>query len=472
MSRSRPYPHLNSTPSPDSPITLLSDDYVGVYPENFSPMPNSTLSIREVSPRLGTAASAKSRPRFPILTGPFAVQPLFALCLVPLFTFHALAAPSDSPSRFEAKLVAVEPPREKPPETCAYCFFNKGATDDMFSGRAELATPPPINILSPVSGKAEEEPAPSPEQPQDHRSQIAKEFGAPEEEDQILGDEKAPKAFRGMMHALEAGDKELAFKYARRYTRYINKLRERTTLVTKLSGLGAEIEGYRPRLDHSEESDPSGYLDIYEKQLEETVKNESAVLSLNPAAQELLAKARQEEIAEASGAAPSSPNGPTSPKPLGEAAERALLYKNHQRPLPVDPRGRVNVFFFLSGGDLGPQTMLGDIQRLKDRFEKDNRIAFKGISLVSDVKQVHDTMQRRGLKITFPIEFNRELAAELGISHTPAVVVMASSTGEYVLEKGQRTVWYLDELIRAVQGGRPMSGGEAKRGNSRREKFQ
>lgn len=368
------------------------------------------------------------------------------------------SARSQTPSPFESKLVSIEEPQRKSVDTCPFCFFNKGATDDMFSGRAELATPPPINILSPVSGKAEEEPAPSPEQPQDHRSQIAKEFGAPEEEDQILGDEKAPKAFRGMMHALEAGDKELAFKYARRYTRYLNKLNDRTQLVARISGLGAEVEGYRPRLDHSEESDPSGFNEIAKKQLEEIVKNESSVISGNPAAQELLARARQEELSENPNVASEGSGFLATSRPLGESAERALLYKNHQRPIPVDPRGRVNIFFFISTGDLGPQSMIGDIQRLKDRFEKDKRVEFKGISLVPSVERIIGTMERIGVRVTFPIEHDPKLATALGITHTPALVVMAPSTGDYVLEKGHRTVWYIDELIKAVQGGhRPLA---------------
>ena len=377
-----------------------------------------------------------------------------------LFTPSSLrAAPETAPnlfdkkSLFEKKLVAVEAPRGKEADTCAYCFFNKGATDDMFSGRAELSKPPPINLLSPISGKQEEETSPTQEPQTAPRDRIAQEFGGPEEEDKILGDEKAPKAFKGMMAALESGDKELAFKYARRYTRYMNKLKDRTLLVTKLAGLGAEIEGYRPRLDHSEESDPSGYLDIYEKQLDETVKNESAILSLNPDAQAMLAMARQEEQASGAAAGAQGANGSIAPtQPLGEAAERALVYKNHRRPLPVDPQGRVNLIFFLSSADIGPHSMIGDIQRLNDRYEKDDKVVIKGVSLVPEVDQITSTMERYGLKITFPIEEHRELATELGITHTPAVVVMAQTTGDYVLEKGHRTIWYLEELISAIRG--------------------
>jgi hypothetical protein len=376
------------------------------------------------------------------------------ITLVLLATSFAFAAPNiTAPPSFEEKLVAVEQPQGKTAESCLNCFFKKGATDDMFSGRAELAPPPAIQILRPISGQQEDVVDEAEAQALAPRNKIARDFGPPEEDDQILGDEKAPKAFKGMMAALESGDKDLAFKYARRYTRYINKLKDRTLLVTKLAGLGAEIEGYRPRLDHSEESDPSGYLDIYEKQLDETVKNESAILSLNPDAQAMLAMARQEEQASGAAAGAQGANGSIAPtQPLGEAAERALVYKNHRRPLPVDPQGRVNLIFFLSSADIGPHSMIGDIQRLKDRYEKDDKVVIKGVSLVPEVNQITSTMQRYGLKITFPIEEHRELATELGITHTPAVVVMASTTGDYVLEKGHRTIWYLEELISAVRG--------------------
>ena len=411
-----------------------------------------TLQVREFQPTSSVMSVASMR-RQSLLT----LDSLTILGTLLIYISPVRAAPDTPSTPFEKKLVAIESPRDSASDTCLNCFFKKGATDDMFSGRAELAKPPEIQILRPISGKSEEEP-PSAQEPQiSPRDRIAREFGGPEEEDKILGDEKAPKAFRGMMHAIEAGDKELAFDYARRYTRYINKLKDRTLLVTNLAGLGAEIDGFRPRLDHSEDSDPSGYLEIYQKKLDQTVKNESAILSLNPEAQAILARARKEE----QGGALIDTNGAngeaSSNQPLGEAAERAMVYKNHQSPLPVDPQGRVNLFLFLSTADLGPHSMIGDIQRLKDRYEKDDKVVIKGVSLVPEVNQIVSTMQRFGLKVTFPIEENRELANELGITHTPAVVVMAPSTGDYVLEKGHRTIWYLEELIGAVRG-KAMSG--------------
>lgn len=362
---------------------------------------------------------------------------------------------------FEQRLVAVEPlgpdgemvegedEEEKQNGPDKFAFFSGDISP--LEGSIKATKPQPIQILNPISGESKEgDPqAVQDNSPEAQRDRIVREFGNPEEEVPILGDEKAPKPFRGMMHALESGDKELAFKYARTYVRYMNKVKERSSLAAQLAGLGAEIEGTAPRQDHSEDPDPSGYLDIYKKELGKAIENESAVLSINPEAQELLARAQGE-----SAAAQESEAAASDHRPLGEAAERALVYEQHPGGLPVDSQGRVTVYYFLSVADKGPHSMLTDVQRLYDTYVKDKRVRVFGISLVSRAELGVSELKYRQNAITLPIEENKELAASFGIVRTPAVAVVAETEQKVVLEKGHRTFWYLDELVRSVSGRR------------------
>lgn len=377
---------------------------------------------------------------------------------------------------FERKLVATESVGsevdDEEDSSCFFCFFEKGATDDYFSGKVELTKARPINVLNPILGEPELEGqskdagSPSAEKiPESDRDRIMREFGKPEEDDAILGDEKAPKPFKAMMHALQAGDKELAFQYARRYARYMNNFRERSGLAARLHSLGNEIEGYQPRQDHSEESDPSGFMDLYRKEMGEAIKNESEVLAVNPEAQALLDRARGELSAEAgkpsmgsarptASSAGSRAAGRGEKALRGEAAERALVRENHPRGVPVDPEGKVTVYFFLSSAELGPMSMIGDVQRLFDRYERDPNIRVQGISFVPLPELNVRQLLRYNVAVTFPIEHNREFATSLGVDYTPAVAVVAETLGKAVLEKGHRTVWYLDELVQRVAGRR------------------
>lgn len=381
-------------------------------------------------------------------------------------TTAAPNSPGPTASRFERRLVAVEstePDRvdgeeisEEEQEEAAdkahaskFAFFSGDISP--LEGSIQQTTPQPINLLNPISGESKEGEPPSGDDasPEAQRERIVREFGDPDEEIPILGDEKAPKPFRGMMHALEAGNKELAFQYARSYVRYINKVKDRTSLVTQLAGLGGEIEGTQPREDHSEEPDPAGYLDIYRKELDRAVKDESAVLSLSPEARELLERANGE-----AGESPEPTDDPAHRRPLGEAAERALVYENHPGGLPVDPNGRVTVYYFLSVSDKGPNSMLADVQRLYEAHRKSANVQVKGISLVSRSELGVHQFKFRQPPITFPIEENKELAAVWGIVRTPAVVVVAETEQKMVIERGHRTFLYLDELVRFVSGRR------------------
>jgi hypothetical protein len=322
-------------------------------------------------------------------------------------------------------------------------------------------------MLGTISGEPEkkEDLEEDDKSPEAARERIEKEFGKPEDEDPLYGEKKAPKPFKAMMHALEAGDKELAFQYARRYIRYLNKVSDRSALVADIAGLGAEIEGSRPREDHSEESDPTGFLAIYKKELANATKSESKRGSLDEQARIILERAQHQTTQGNSG-----PQGETSAdfgtnatqqpqgfqRPTGEQAERALLYENHPKGLPVDPEGRLTLYYFTSTGDQGPNSMIVNVQRVADSLEKYRTkgkiIQVQGISLVSFTSFDMDQFKSLRMRITFPIEENRELARAFGVTYSPAVAVVAESTGEWVVEKGYRTYWYLDELLKRMSG--------------------
>lgn len=396
---------------------------------------------------------------------------------LPAVPLTAKAAPDLNPALsglFEQRLVAVDPEgleqgmiegeeeeEAKQDGPNKFAFFSGDISP--LSGSIQQTKPQPIHLLNPISGETKEgDPqAQQDDSPEAQKERIVREFGSPDDEIPILGDEKAPKPFRGMMHALESGNKELAFQYARSYVRYMNKVKERSSLAAQLAGLGAEIEGTQPRRDHSEEQDTSGYLGIYKKELGKAVENESAVLSLNPEAQELLARARGETLD-----AQDSEAAAANRRPLGEAAERALVHENHPGGLPVDPNGRVSVYYFLSVADKGPHSMLTDVQRLYDTYAKDQKVRVVGISLVSRAELGVSEMRYRENAITLPIEENKELAASFGIVRTPAVVVVAETDQRVILEKGHRTFWYLDELVRTVGGRR--SGSMNRTGGTKR----
>jgi hypothetical protein len=123
-----------------------------------------------------------------------------------------------------------------------------------------------------------------------------------------------------------------------------------------------------------------------------------------------------------------------------------------KRRLPLDPKGAVSVLFFFRPKQDQSRRMLKTLETLKDHMgvEKVSFSAFTVSKAVSsDLGEIKEE-----LKLSYPVLEGVEVSEQLKIAVTPSVAVVAATTGEMVIEQGEKSAEYLAELIRRVQGGK------------------
>lgn len=66
------------------------------------------------------------------------------------------------------------------------------------------------------------------------REEIVQAFGTPDGDLPVNGMDNAPQPFRAVQRALELGDDQLAYEYAKQYVKYLRKVGDRTEQIGKL----------------------------------------------------------------------------------------------------------------------------------------------------------------------------------------------------------------------------------------------
>ncbi len=97
-----------------------------------------------------------------------------------------------------------------------------------------------VAVAAPASAKEAQEAALAKLPP---RERLLAKYGDPAKDAPVLAIESAPKPFQGMMEALQDGDDEMAFQFAKQYVRHLKNLQERTVRVQSQVGLAMKREG-------------------------------------------------------------------------------------------------------------------------------------------------------------------------------------------------------------------------------------
>lgn len=146
-------------------------------------------------------------------------------------------------------------------------FFQKESVRDIFAPQPELLDAngfeyfPPQNQPEPEEDEFVAEPTPPPPAAQpvaktpneekleqlakiSTRDDVVAKFGDPAQDTPVLPkNEDAPMPMRGMLAAMQIGDDEMAFQYARQYVRYMKDLQISNTKTLSLVNLAARREG-------------------------------------------------------------------------------------------------------------------------------------------------------------------------------------------------------------------------------------
>ena len=294
--------------------------------------------------------------------------------------------------------------------------------------------------------KSEEKPD-APQLEEETQNKLFEQYGDPAIDPPINVVENAPKPFKAMMAAMEAGDDDTAFKYAKQYVRYLRNLNERTTKVMGFTKYAMQSEGMA-------DSSPAGVPEVF-KQFQSTFQKDQAeqtpgsgqVRTLNDRAKDILARAEMEEDE-----VPQRTTANAAPMSAAqEATERARLRQEHRSRVPVDPSGRADVYFFFRPRDSDSGKMFPDVEELYKSIRSDPKIKFVALSPDTMSEEEINAVRTR-TQATFPIKNGAAIATKLGITKTPSVVVISPGTSKGLFEEGVRSRIYLDELIKMMQG--------------------
>ncbi len=278
------------------------------------------------------------------------------------------------------------------------------------------------------------------EKPQDEgssetltREQIIERYGAPDEERPIQAQKEAPPEMKGLIAAMNSGDKELAFKYAVALAKRDTETQKVVSKVTDYRLLAAEALGLRPQqdVDAEKQIDPTR-LEVQE--FMEKVRREELQKKMD------LEKALQK--AEQVGAEDSWQVKPGS---TGRGIEEGEI--------PVDPAGQVRLLVFFDENDPKIKELTEPLRQILATFKNDRSISLLGLTRRSyatpGLKKV-----AAATSFPFPILNGEALALDLRIHRYPTFVFVAPTTKEKYRLDGLKTPEEIEKVIRLMKGGR------------------
>lgn len=253
--------------------------------------------------------------------------------------------------------------------------------------------------------------------------QIVQEFGNPLEEAPMNPVESAPTPFKGLMAAMDSGNEDLAFQYARQYVRHIKNVQNRSRMINNFTDIALEREGMKPAQTGSK--NPYRYL--LEKDYEKSELTEDPqVKELDSRAQAILRKA---EVAEA--------------HDVEEGTSK----------IPVDPKGEIEILFFFKPGDPDAAKMAQTIEALYGATKKNPKVTLKGFSVVPTTAGLVE-MFHTVTKTTFPIQEGKTAAERLRLVTFPTLVFLTKNTFKAYVLPGVSEKNEIVQVIRTMRGGK------------------
>jgi hypothetical protein len=265
------------------------------------------------------------------------------------------------------------------------------------------------------------------------RDQIIAEYGAPDENRPIQAQKDAPLEMKGLIAAMNSGDKELAFKYAVALARRDTETQKVVSKVADYRLLAAEALGLRAgqAAEADKEISPTR-LEV--RDYMEKVRREEQQKKLD------LEKSLQN--AEQMGAEDSWQ------VKAGSTGQGVV-----EEEIPVDPGGKVRLLVFFDEKDPNIKEVTAPLRQLLAKFKNDTDISLLGLTRRSYVNQ---GLKQVAASTSFPLPIlnGEALALDLRIHRYPSFVFVAPTSKEKYRLDGLRTPEELEKVIRLMKGGR------------------
>jgi hypothetical protein len=345
-------------------------------------------------------------------------------------------------------------------------FFEKGSVRDVFGPEMRTAQAPEIKYFpvqppkeapQPVpaaasqpldSAKAAASPEVAPSMDLDPLAQekdpveleLIKNYGDPDRESPIKAIDNAPAPFKGMMAALEAKRQDVALRYARQYVRHLKNLRERSEQVMGLTNTALEKE--------AADSEAAA-----QKLLQSDREVDSQARALIENAGQLKDSSKDSgQDTEAFGFKEPTSGGLRDSAPMAtEAGERELVRRKYAGKLPVDPQGKVDIYFFFQPSDPASLQMAAEIEKLYRAAKGRGNVNLIGMSSTPLTPSQEKSLRAKA-GVSFPIADGSKLQEIFEVTSYPTTVLVSQSTSQSHVETGFKRSFYLDEMLKLMEG--------------------
>jgi hypothetical protein len=253
---------------------------------------------------------------------------------------------------------------------------------------------------------------------------IIRRFGDPTKDREMLPEGDAPPEFMGIAAAMNAGDKDLAFKYARSFVRRLRKQRDFVATVTEVQDLASRAEGFLP--PRESESKPltaveEEYIDAYREGMAERIAAEK----MSPEVIGLLEEASQSE---------------------------SVPLEFDPRSVPRDSKGAVSVLFFISASDDRTAEFAKRAHQIMVELVDDKRLEFS-VATKESLPFVERNELGKQLGLAVPVINGAKLAQRFRINDYPAIVFYGRTEGRIFRLFGVESVRSAERVVGLMQGG-------------------
>ena len=354
-------------------------------------------------------------------------------------------------------------------------FFAKDSAKTVFDNGVTQSDIPRIQLLKPVKDQAElnqkealkvEEGAKPEEASAAQKDEsIVGKYGDPTKDAPVLAQDNAPKPFQGMMAALDAGDRQLAFQYARQYVRHVHNVDQRAKDAMAIQAIAMEKEAIispdswaKGQFTEERAEFKNQLNDDLSKEL---TQHQQRMQKVDPRIRDFF-----NEAAKAEGVADESlPNGEAVVEDTANVANVNLKQDkiNREKELraqaraliagrtPVDPKGEVDIYFFFRTKDKASIEMGREINKLNSVYKLDKKVLLVGVTIEKEDDSAVAEYRMRNSS-SFDIHNGSVFAKQMGVTASPTVMFVARTTGQAVQEQGLKNVYHLDEVLRSIRG--------------------
>lgn len=289
-------------------------------------------------------------------------------------------------------------------------------------------------------------------------------YGDPTSDPPVTAQKDSPAPFQAMLDALAINDEKLAFQYAQQFVRYRQRQKQAVDLAMALQGIAMQSDGLLTEKDwpSSDRYNELRQLVVEQDEQKEKAaeKQQSFVRSDDDSPFALFRKAHElEKKAQAALEAGDDPVEEVasykSPEELAqiEALQRHQIRQRLAGKLPADPKGELDIFFFFLPRDKDARSMAEQIEAIYQEHKENPKVNLVGVTIdVSNPLAISGFQETT--KTTFPVLSGAVLAQKLEVSKSPTTIIRGRNNGQALYETGARGKIYLEEVIRAMGGGR------------------